>query len=131
MEENIDQRQIIHRINHAERAIEAATRIQREIQETFGDGLRMGIGINTGRVIAGTIGGGGKLDFTIIGDAVNTAARVEEMTKDTGDRILLTQATVDACVTPPANLADRGQRPVRGKATSVQVWALCHEPAVG
>lgn len=111
-------------INHAEQAVTAAQRIQREIRDAFGEGLRMGIGINTGRVIAGTIGGGGKLDFTVIGDAVNIAARVEEMTKDTGDCILLTQATVDACISPPADLCDRGQRPVRGKATSVQVYAL-------
>lgn len=111
-------------INHAERAIEAARRIQREIREAFGEGLHLGIGINTGRVIAGTIGGGGKLDFTVIGDAVNIAARVEEMTKETGDCILVTQATVEACVDSPQNLTDRGQRPVRGKATSVQVFAL-------
>lgn len=113
-------------IDHAERAIEAAVTIQRGIHEAFGDGLRMGIGINTGRVIAGTIGGGGKLDFTVIGDAVNIAARVEEMTKETGDRILLTQATVDACVDAPANLLPRGPQPVRGKATSVVVYAVGH-----
>jgi len=111
-------------IDHAERAIAAAVQIQREIHEAFGEGLRMGIGINTGRVIAGTIGGGGKLDFTVIGDAVNIAARVEEMTKDTGDNILLTQATVDACVDAPANLLPRGPQPVRGKATSVVVYAV-------
>ncbi len=47
-------------------------------------------------VIAGTIGGGGKLEFTLIGDTVNVAARVEQLTKATGDAILLTQQTVDA-----------------------------------
>ncbi len=43
------------------------------------------IGINTGVVIAGTICGGGKLEFTLIGDAVNVAARVEQLTKTIGD----------------------------------------------
>jgi class 3 adenylate cyclase len=56
----------------------------------FGGDLRIGIGINTGVVIAGTIGGGGKLEFTLIGDAVNVAARVEQLTNTTGDTILLT-----------------------------------------
>ena len=49
-------------------------------------------------MIAGTIGGGGKLEFTLIGDTVNVAARVEQLTKTTGDAILLTQQTVDALV---------------------------------
>ena len=47
-------------------------------------------------VIAGTIGGGSKLEFTLIGDTVNVAARVEQLTKTTGDTILLTQQSVDA-----------------------------------
>ena len=51
------------------------------------------MGINSGRVIAGTIGGGGKLEFTVIGDPVNVAARVEKMTRETGDAVLLTEAT--------------------------------------
>jgi class 3 adenylate cyclase len=70
--------------------------IHRLVAERFGGELRIGIGINTGVVIAGTIGGGGKLEFTLIGDAVNVAARVEQLTKSTGDAILLTQRCVDA-----------------------------------
>jgi adenylate cyclase len=50
--------------------------------------LRIGIGINTGVVIAGTTGGAGKLEFTLIGATVNVAARVEQLTKTTGDTIL-------------------------------------------
>lgn len=55
--------------------------------------LRVGVGLNSGEVVAGTIGGGGRLDFTVIGDTVNTAARVEEATRRTGDDILITEAT--------------------------------------
>ena len=51
---------------------------------------------DTGVVIAGTIGGASKLEFTLIGDTVNVAARVEQLTKTTGDTILLTQQCIDA-----------------------------------
>ena len=77
--------------DHADAAVAAAVLIHRLVAERFGGQLRIGIGINTGVVIAGTIGGGGKLEFTLIGDTVNVAARVEQLTKTTGDAILLTQ----------------------------------------
>ena len=71
------------------------------VTEQFEGALRIGIGVNTGKVIAGTIGGAGKLEFTLIGDTVNVAARVEQLTKTTGDTILLTQHTVDALAETP------------------------------
>ena len=76
--------------DHADAAVTAAVLIQRLVADRFGGELRIGIGVNTGVVIAGTIGGGGKLEFTLIGDTVNVAARVEQLTKTTGDAILLT-----------------------------------------
>ena len=85
----------------------AALLIQSLVAERFAGALRIGIGINTGVVIAGTIGGGGKLEFTLIGDTVNVAARVEQLTKTTGDGILLTAQSVDALVARPAGLIDR------------------------
>ncbi len=77
--------------DHADAAVTAAVGIHRLVAERFDGTLRIGIGINTGVVIAGTIGGAGKLEFTLIGDTVNVAARVEQLTKTTGDAILLTQ----------------------------------------
>jgi adenylate cyclase len=90
----------------------------------FGGALRIGIGINTSVVIAGTIGGGGKLEFTLIGDTVNVAARVEQLTKTTGDAILLTQQCVDALASRPLELVDRGSHVLKGKASPVQVFGL-------
>jgi adenylate cyclase len=109
---------------HADAAVSAAVLIHRLVAEQFGDALRIGIGINTGLVIAGTIGGGGKLEFTLIGDAVNVAARVEQLTKTTGDAILLTHQCVDALASRPPGLADRGSHPLKGKAAAVQVFGL-------
>ena len=75
-------------------------------------------------MIAGTIGGARKLEFTLIGDAVNVAARVEQLTKTTGDAILVINQTVDALVTRPPGLIDRGAHAVKGKAAAVQVFGL-------
>ena len=110
--------------DHADSALTAAVRIHRLVAERFGGALRIGIGINTGVVIAGTIGGGGKLEFTLIGDTVNVAARVEQLTKTTGDAILLTVQTVDALASGPAALTDRGFHALKGKSAAVQVFGL-------
>jgi len=110
--------------NHADAAVTAAILIQRLVAERFGGALRIGVGINTGVVIAGTIGGGGKLEFTLIGDTVNVAARVEQLTKITGDGILLTQQCVDALASRPPGLVDRGSHVLKGKSAVVQVFGL-------
>ena len=108
--------------DHADAALSAAVAIRRRVVERFGGELRIGIGINTGVVIAGTIGGGGKLEFTLIGDVVNVAARVEQLTKITGDAVLLTQQCVDALASRPLGLIDRGLHVLKGKSASVQVF---------
>lgn len=110
--------------DHADSALTAAATIHRRVAERFGAELRIGIGINTGVVIAGTIGGGGKLEFTLIGDTVNVAARVEQLTKNIGDAILLTGRTVDALASRPAALTDRGFHALKGKSAGVQVFGL-------
>jgi adenylate cyclase len=112
--------------DHADAALKTALLIDRLVAERFGEELRIGIGINTGVVIAGTIGGGGKLEFTLIGDAVNVAARVEQLTKTTGDTILLTEQCVDALTSRPAGLIDRGSHALKGKSAPVQVFSLDH-----
>jgi adenylate cyclase len=110
--------------DHADAAVSAAVLIHRLVAERFEGALRIGIGINTGKVIAGTIGAGGKLEFTLIGDAVNVAARVEQLTKTTGDAILLTQQCVDALAARPPGLIDRGYHVLKGKSAAVQVFSL-------
>jgi class 3 adenylate cyclase len=79
--------------DHADRAVASAFEIAGLVRETYGDRLRIGIGVNSGPVVAGTIGGGGRVGFTVIGDPVNTACRVEEATRATGDALLITEAT--------------------------------------
>lgn len=110
--------------NHADAAVTAAVQIHRAVAKRFGGDLRIGIGINTGVVIAGTIGGGAHLEFSLIGDTTNVAARVEQLTKTTGDAILLTDRTVDALVSRPPGLTDRGTHAIKGKSAPARVFGL-------
>jgi class 3 adenylate cyclase len=79
--------------DHARRAVDAAREIADAVDEHFGERLRIGIGINSGPASVGSVGGGGRLEFSVIGDTVNVAARVEQLTRETGDTVLLTEAT--------------------------------------
>src|SRR3954454_21984543 len=115
-------------VGYADAAVGAAVVIDRLVTERFGGALRIGIGVNTGVVIAGTIGGGSKLEFTLIGDTVNVAARVEQLTKTTGDTILLTQQCVDALVSRPLGISDRGYHVLKGKSAAIQVFSFDGPP---
>jgi adenylate cyclase len=110
--------------DHADAAVNSAVLIHRLVTDRFDGALRIGIGINTGVVIAGTIGGGGKLEFTLIGDTVNVAARVEQFTKTTGDTILLTQQCVDSLAARPLGLIDRGSHALKGKSEATPVFSI-------
>jgi class 3 adenylate cyclase len=109
--------------DHADRAVAAALDIIACVEDRFGDELRVGIGINSGSAVVGTIGGGGRLDFTVIGDTVNTAARVESATRDTGDDILITDASRSRLAAGHERLEERPAMPLKGKAEPVRVFA--------
>jgi class 3 adenylate cyclase len=79
--------------------------------------------VNSGRAVVGTIGGGGRRDFTVIGDPVNTAARVEAATRLTGDDILITESTLRAIGADAADFEERPAAPLRGKSEAVRVYA--------
>jgi adenylate cyclase len=117
--------------DHADRALEAACEIAGAIEDRFEGKLQIGIGINSGPVIAGSIGGGGRLEFTVIGDPVNVAARVERTTRETGDTILLTEATRCLLVRDEVDLEPRGSMPLKGKADGVALWSAKAAPVGG
>jgi adenylate cyclase len=79
--------------DHADRAVRAAVEMACRVNARDGLGFRIRAGVNTGRVVAGNIGGGGRLDFSVIGDPVNVAARTETATRTTGDDVLITAET--------------------------------------
>src|SRR3954469_16521488 len=109
--------------DHADRAVAAALQIAEVVEEAYEGELRVGIGINSGSVVSGTIGGGGLVEFTVIGDTVNTAARVEEATRETGDVVLVTEATCRLLRHDHGGFVERRDVPLKGKAERVRLYA--------
>jgi adenylate cyclase len=109
--------------DHAARAVAAAREIAQLVREGAAGDLQIGVGVNSGRVVVGTIGGGGRRDFTVIGDPVNTAARVEAATRLTGDDILITETTLLALGPNAAGFEERPDVPLKGKSETVRLYA--------
>jgi adenylate cyclase len=109
--------------DHAARAVAAAREIAELVRDGAGGELRVGLGVNSGRVVVGTIGGGQRRDFTVIGDPVNTAARVEAATRLTGDDILITESTLRALGQNGDDFEERSSVPLKGKAATVRLYA--------
>jgi len=107
--------------DHADQALAAAWEIARAVRSE--EGLRIGIGLNSGTVVAGNVGGAGRLEFSVIGDAVNVAARVEAATRTTGDTILVAENTARLLRAPHPELVERSGVELRGKRERVRVYA--------
>jgi adenylate cyclase len=112
-----------HLPDHADRALEAALELETLAGDQFQGDLEIGIGIDSGTVIAGNVGGGGRLDFIVIGDAVNMASRVEAATRDPGDIILISECTKASLRHTVPSLIERRTVSIKGKRTPVALYA--------
>jgi class 3 adenylate cyclase len=116
--------------DHAGQAVVAAQEMVRALADFNVDqarrgepAVRFGIGVATGPVVAGNVGSEDRLEYTVIGDTVNLASRLEAMTKTAGTPVLISGTTADALGAAPA-LAPMGEIAVRGKAEPVAVYTL-------
>ena len=87
----------------------------------LGFALQMGIGINTGIALAGNIGSQKRMEYTVIGDTVNVAARLEMIAR--GGQILMTQETARA-VEDAFEIESLGLFPIAGRKEDIEVFAL-------
>ncbi len=109
--------------DHADRAVRAACAIGAAINDRGEAGeLRIGVGVNSGQVIAGAIGGAGRLNFSVIGGAVNVAARTEAQTRETDDAILITDDTWTR-LSDAFEAESRGRFELKGVAEPVELYA--------
>ena len=109
---------------HAANALRAALEMQDATRHREFAGHRIGnrIGINTGQLVAGAVGAKGRSSYTVHGDAVNLAARLEALNKELGTTVLVSEAT--AAQVEGFDLKPMGEVGVRGQTGRVAVFAL-------
>lgn len=113
---------------HAGNAVRCALDMLKELEklnetrESRGEeALKIGIGLHTGPAILGSIGPESRKEYTVIGDTVNTASRIESLTKETGSPILVSES---ARISAGNDFAwkDAGEMPVRGRTETVRLY---------
>ena len=113
--------------DHAANAVQAAMEIQALLKtKTFGDGLtlRARIGINTGVVIYGSIGTPDRMGYTVIGDEVNVASRLEALNKEYGTAIIVSEQTRDLAGPDRFAFELLDEALVRGRTTPTRIYKL-------
>jgi adenylate cyclase len=119
---------------HADHAVAAALDMSRALEALNrrwqAEGRRplaIGIGINSGEMIAGNIGSAAIMSYTVIGDAVNLASRLESLNKDLGTRILISEATRER-LQQRVPLRAVGEVTVKGRSQPVLVHEVLDAP---
>lgn len=121
--------------DHAARAIRAARAIakavhaENEVRAVAGEPpVRIRIGLHSGTVVVGNIGAPGRINYTLVGDPVNVANRIEQLGKEIdpqGEVVALASAvTMDGAGDPPTGAQNLGEHPLRGVSHPTEIWRL-------
>ena len=120
--------------DHADRALRAAREMMEVRLPRFNTWLaergfgarafRMGIGLNSGAVMAGNVGSARRVEYTAIGDTTNTASRLEGMTKGGEHMLFMAESTRNLLVDEPADLVRVGDFEIRGRRGGMRVWSI-------
>ena len=113
--------------DHASNAVRAALDIQSVLDGVeFGDGIHFNtrIGINTGPVVGGLVGSGDRVGYTVHGDNVNLTARLEQLNKDYGTRIIVADSTLAQIPDGRFSFSELGEVSVRGLNRPVRIYTV-------
>jgi adenylate cyclase len=120
----------VYREDHPSLAVQAALEMEKRLRdfnkEVEGRGfppLAHGIGIHTGEVVAANIGSPDRLSYALVGDTVNLASRVQDLNKEMGTEILITEAT-RAGLRETLSLKALPAVRVKGKAQEIQIYTF-------
>lgn len=126
------------RVDDPHRALRCAARMAKAIQDwnkerqKSGDPeIRVGIGVHYGEAVVGNIGDERKLEYTVLGDTVNVASRLEKLTRETGTQIVLSEELIEAIRNSGADpfeiapgLSPGGVHDIRGRREPITIWTL-------
>ncbi len=115
--------------NHASSAVKAALGIQQVLEgRLFGDGIPFNtrIGINSGSVVGGLVGSGDRVGYTVHGDNVNLTARLEQLNKEYGTRIIISEQTRVLIEPGEYEFRALGEVSVRGRQQPVRIYTIDH-----
>jgi adenylate cyclase len=123
--------------DHADRALTAAremlsTRLPRFNEWLTGQGhpsaFRMGIGLNSGKVMCGNVGAAQRVAYTVIGDTTNTASRLEGMTKGQPHMLFVSGTTREWMQAVPDDLEFVGDFEIRGRTAKMPIYSIPDQP---
>ena len=108
--------------DHASRALRVARQLHRRLGSL--PHVTAAIGVSSGEVVAGNVGAADRYEYTVIGDAVNEAARLTEQAKLTDGRILVSASTLRLAQEEAAHWCEAGSYELRGRAQPTVAYAL-------
>ncbi|MBE1301153.1 MAG: hypothetical protein GJ680_14755 [Alteromonadaceae bacterium] len=107
-------------INAGRRMLERLPKLNERLKAEGLPEVKIGIGVHSGDAIAGNVGSSSRMDYTVIGDTVNVAARIESMTKDLGNALLMSRDSAEQ--SELSDLEQLAEVTLKGKSATVQIF---------